>query len=201
MEPAGGTLADVPNQPTSATASPFEPPPGFGPGALFVQEPRPLDGAVLLRHTLCVTPPLCAALGGIAAGYVVFSVGLFAVVFGPLAVWPAVRDLRLMRIARDTPDVVGVDARGVLVRCEGRRPFQVPWRHVRRLDAGAGRDAGWLRLWITAGVTVEEIERLPRRRRTTEDATLVVRFGDGVDRGELGEALRRFAPPGVRTRL
>ncbi|MFH8368887.1 hypothetical protein [Streptomyces sp. NPDC018031] len=179
----------------------FEPPPGFGPGALFVRAPQRFDRAVLAGHALRNAGPLCLMAGGVAAGLPFVYPVLLGVVFGPLTVRPALRDLRLMRVARDAPDAVGLDERGVLVRCEGRRAFQVPWSRVRRLDAGAGREAGWLRLWLVRDATVPEVDRLPGRRRTGEGAVLVVRFGDGADRDELARAVRRFAPAGIRVRL
>ncbi|AXK35157.1 hypothetical protein DVA86_23440 [Streptomyces armeniacus] len=97
------------------------------------------------------------------------------------------------------PDALAVDTHGVALRCHGRGPVRYAWSQVRRLDAGAGRNAGWLRLWLVDGVPAPR--SVPAPRRTSEGALLVLEFGDGADRETVAEAVREYAPPGVRVRL
>lgn len=177
----------------------FQPPSDFGPGALFVRERVP-PRAVAWFHLFAsfgLPLGLAAAVAQQAGPAVALpGLGALALVSFPLGA----RALRQVRDDYLTPDAVGLDERGVIARCAGRRAFRVPWSRVRRLDAGAGREAGWLRLWIIDDA-VEGVARLPHRRRTNEGAALLVRFGPGVDRQALSAAVERLAPEGVRVRL
>ncbi|MFE6780535.1 hypothetical protein [Streptomyces sp. NPDC057702] len=177
----------------------FQPPSDFGPGALFVRE-RVRPGALAWLHLLaCFGLPL-ALSAGVAhqAGTEVALPGLAAL--GLLGFPAGTRALRRIRVDYLSPDAVGLDERGVTARAAGQSTFHVPWSRVRRLDAGAGREAGWLRLWVIDDA-VEGVTRLPRRRRTSEGAALLVRFGPGVDREALLVAVQRYAPTGIRVRL
>ncbi|MER0245367.1 hypothetical protein AAHZ94_25970 [Streptomyces sp. HSW2009] len=177
----------------------FQPPSDFGPGALFLRERVRPDAAVCLRLCALLGLPLVLSAGlARQAGLAVALPGL--VTLGLLAFPLAARTLREVRDDYLVPDAVGLDARGVVVRCAGRGGFRVPWSRVRRLDAGAGREAGWLRLWVVAD-EVAGVARLPRRRRTNEGAALLVRFGPGVDREALLVAVQEYAPESIRVRL
>ncbi|WEV27816.1 hypothetical protein OYE22_23515 [Streptomyces sp. 71268] len=177
----------------------FQPPSDFGPGTLFVRERVPPDTASWLRLLAHFCLPLVIA-GAIAkqVGPWVALPGL--VVLGLISFPPGLRVLREVRDDYLAPDAVGLDERGVIARSAGRATFRVPWSRVRRLDAGAGREAGWLRLWVIDDA-IEGVDRLPRRRHTSEGAALLARFGPGMDREALLVAVERHAPEGIRVRL
>ncbi|OEV02773.1 hypothetical protein AN216_15085 [Streptomyces oceani] len=97
------------------------------------------------------------------------------------------------------PDSLAIDTHGVAFRCGGRATLRYSWSEVRRLDAGAGQEKGWLRLWLVDGVPLPDA--VPDSRRTSEGALLVLEFGDGAERETVAAAVRAYRPPGVRMRL
>jgi hypothetical protein len=187
-----------------ARHSVLEPPAGHPPGAVLRRDAGPAPGAAVGCLVLLL---VCA--GGGAVQLVLTSLGyadpvvLLGVLGGAalcgLFAFRAARGLRGLRAGARRPDVLAVDGHGVAARCAGRPPFRYAWSQVRRLDAGAGRETGWLRLWLVAGVPGPE--GLPAARRTNEGALLLLRFGPGAEREPVAGAVRRYAPRGVRVRL
>ncbi|MCF6525054.1 hypothetical protein [Streptomyces sp. JJ36] len=203
--PPNSAPGSPPSSPALRVPSGLAPPDGHAPGAAVARDAVPLSPFVvgclgllgLCAGVAAVQAAFRATTPGYGAVVLLCTLGLAALLARPLV--GALRGIRQQRVLARKPDALAVDTHGVAARCDGRAPFRYAWSQVRRLDAGAGDSAGWLRLWLVDGVP--EPPRLPASRRTPEGALLVLRFGDGAERPAVAEAVRRYAPPGVRTRL
>lgn len=180
----------------------LRPPTGHAPGAVIERASVPASKTVLFLAALFL---LGAGLMAVRlSGLALISVSPLV----PTAVLVALAALfgyrywqsgRAEVVGARQPDALALDSHGVAVRCDGRSPFRYAWSQVRRLDAGAGRNAGWLRLWLVDGVPAPSC--VPARRRTSEGALLVMEFGDGAERETVAETVREHVPQGVRVRL
>ena len=183
----------------------LQPPPGHEPGVLLARDPVPASRAAvgcLVLLAFCAAATFVQVVAGLLGRTDTLPVIAVTVLVGLLVggiVLRAARGLRGQYVGARLPDAFAVDTHGIAARCDGRSAFRYSWRQVRRLDAGAGRESGWLRLWLVEGVPGPE--GLPAARRTTEDALLLLRFGPGAERAAVAEAIRRYAPQGVRVRL